>query len=112
MVLSTLIQSIVKEEGQSPFDSRFAQYLEREGLLIEGPKVIRAGAQTRRAWGFTPEFKFDLDDAPGGSLAEDPVGTDGPDRHCVTGPPYVTRAREHLAPNRARRSTPVTPVTA
>jgi len=73
-ILSTLIQSIVKEEGQSPFDSRFAQYLEREGLLIAGPKVIRAGVQTRRAWGFNPEFKFDLDDAPGGSLAEDPVG--------------------------------------
>ncbi len=73
-VLSTLIQSIVKEEGQSPFDSRFAQYLEREGLLIEGPKVIRAGAQTRRAWGFAPGFKFDLDDGPGGTLADDPVG--------------------------------------
>ena len=73
-VLSTLIQSIVKEEGQSPFDSRFAQYLEREGLLIEGPKVIRAGAQTRRGWGFTPEFKFDLDDAPGEHLVKDPVG--------------------------------------
>ena len=75
-VRSDLIQEVITEAGENPNDGRFARYLEREKILIERSKKIRvpgAGVPPR-AWGLAPEFKIDLDDAPGGSLAEDPVG--------------------------------------
>jgi hypothetical protein len=75
-VRSDLIQEVITEAGENPNDGRFARYLEREKILIERSKKIRvpgAGVPLR-AWGLAPEFKIDLDDALGGSLAEDPVG--------------------------------------
>lgn len=75
-VRSDLIQEVITEAGENPNDGRFARYLEREKILIERSKKIRvpgAGVPPR-AWGLAPEFKIDLDDAPGGSLTEDPVG--------------------------------------
>lgn len=75
-VRSDLIQEVITEAGENPNDGRFARYLEREKILIERSKKIRvpgAGVPPR-AWGLAPEFKIDLDDAPGGSLADDPVG--------------------------------------
>jgi len=75
-VRSDLIQEVITEAGENPNDGSFARYLEREKILIERSKKIRvpgAGVPPR-AWGLAPEFKIDLDDAPGGSLADDPVG--------------------------------------
>ena len=75
-VRSDLIQEVITEAGENPNDGRFARYLEREKILIERSKKIRvpgAGVPPR-AWGLAPEFKIDIDDAPGGSLTEDPVG--------------------------------------
>mgnify|MGYP000951493657 CR=1 FL=1 len=75
-VRSDLIQEVITEAGENPNDGRFARYLERSKILIERSKLIRvpgAGVPVR-AWGLAPEFKIDLDDGLGGSLAEDPVG--------------------------------------
>ncbi len=75
-VRSDLIQEVITEAGENPNDGRFARYLEREKILIERSKKIRvpgAGVPPR-AWGLAPEFKIDLDDGLGGSLADDPVG--------------------------------------
>ena len=75
-VRSDLIQEVITEAGENANDGRFARYLERSKILIERSKLIRvpgAGVPIR-AWGLAPEFKIDLDDAPGGFLTEDPVG--------------------------------------
>jgi len=72
----TSYRKVITEAGENPNDGRFARYLEREKILIERSKKIRvpgAGVPPPSV-GLAPEFKIDLDDAPGGSLAEDPVG--------------------------------------
>jgi len=84
-----------RSRGRNPNDGRFARYLEREKILIErskkdsGYRVHRRAAPSVGDW--HREFKIDLDDAPGGSLAEDVRwGTDDPTRQFVPGPPPCT----------------------
>lgn len=61
-VRSKIFQDLLREAGFSPYDNRFARYLEAEGILIERSKKIRVDSgAVLRAYGLNPEFKIDVD---------------------------------------------------
>jgi len=75
-VRSKIFQDLLREAGFSPYDNRFARYLEAEGILIERSKKIRVDSgAVLRAYGLNPEFKIDVDSGDlDNSLSGNPGG--------------------------------------
>ena len=75
-VRSKIFHDLLREAGFSPYDNRFARYLEAEGILIERSKPIRVDSGALlRAHGLKPEFKIDVDNGDqDNSLSSEPGG--------------------------------------